>query len=103
MTAYHTASQKARTRYDQVARYVRFQPDIECDSEIEWEHTPLKVEAVGQELHVTGISYKTRIDEDLSPYAGLYFCKLLPPERAMEWIYVDYVRRNAALRGQTDS
>ncbi|RUS70826.1 hypothetical protein EGW08_021409 [Elysia chlorotica] len=94
-TAYHTASKKAQTRFDQVNRYVRFLPDIVMDSEIEWEHTPLKVEVVGHELHVTGISYKTINDENLSPYAGLYFCKLLPPERAMEWIYVDYIRRNA--------
>lgn len=97
MTAYHTASQKAQTRFDQIKRYVRFQPDIEVDSEIEWETTPLAVETIGHELHVTGISYRTRNSEDLSQYAGLYFCKLLPPERAMEWIYVDFVRRNAAL------
>ncbi|KAK3781461.1 hypothetical protein RRG08_019086 [Elysia crispata] len=94
-TAYHTASKKARIRFDHVDRYVSFQPDIVKDSEIEWEHTPLKVEVVGHELQVTGISYKTINDENLSPYAGLYFCKLLPPERAMEWIYVDYIRRNA--------
>ncbi|GFR88820.1 hypothetical protein ElyMa_002527400 [Elysia marginata] len=103
MTAYHTASERARTRFDQVERYVRFQPDIVVDSEIEWESTPLQVETIGRELHVTGISYKTRNDENLSQYAGLYFCKLLPPERAMEWIYVDFIRRNAARSGHTSS
>ncbi|GFO17496.1 titin [Plakobranchus ocellatus] len=99
LTAYHSASEEARNRFDQVARSVIFLPDIVTDSEAVWKNTPLKVDMVGHETHVTSVSYKTRNEEGSDPYAGLYFCKLLPPERALEWIYVDSIRRNVASPG----
>ncbi|BFZ04862.1 hypothetical protein BsWGS_07901 [Bradybaena similaris] len=96
MTAYHTASEAARIRYDNHHRGVIFEPDIVTDSEVLWETTRLKLETVSRVLHVTSISYKTANDLSLSQYAGLFFCKLLPPDRALEWIYVDSLRRSVS-------
>uniref|UniRef100_A0A0B6Z683 Uncharacterized protein n=1 Tax=Arion vulgaris TaxID=1028688 RepID=A0A0B6Z683_9EUPU len=94
MTAYHSASERARNRYNNYHRGVIFEPDIVTDSEALWESTRLKLDTVDHVLHVTSISYQTANDQALSPYDGLFFCKLLAPDRALEWIYVDSLRRS---------
>ncbi|XP_059154584.1 uncharacterized protein LOC131940024 [Physella acuta] len=94
VTAYNTASDTARQRYDRYRRGAIFEPDIVTDSEVLWQTTKLKVETKGTELYVTSIAFKTPHTENLGPEDGLFFCKLLPPDRALEWIYVDSLRRS---------
>ncbi|CAL1535766.1 unnamed protein product [Lymnaea stagnalis] len=93
MTAYHTASERARNRYDNYHRGVLFEPDVIVDSEELWETTRLELVTKATTLHVTSTSYRTPNDETLGLLSGLFFCKLLPPDRALEWIYVDSLRR----------
>ncbi|KAK0053471.1 hypothetical protein Bpfe_017169 [Biomphalaria pfeifferi] len=94
MTAYHTATERARIRFDGYHRGVIFQPDIVTNSEALWESTHLKFNVHASKLYVTSIAYKTPMDDDLGVESGLFFCKLLPPDRAMEWIYVDSISRD---------
>ncbi|XP_012943546.1 uncharacterized protein LOC106014029 [Aplysia californica] len=96
MTAYHAATERARQRYDNYHRGIVFLPDVVTDSSVLWETMRLRVETRDSELQVTSISYKTDNDMSQSQYSGLFFCKLLPPDKALEWIYVDSLRRNMA-------
>lgn len=98
MTAYHTASEKARHRFDKYKRSVLFAPDVVTNSEALWEKTRLKITMEPGAIHVTSIAYKTLPDDSQTLYSGLFFCKLLPPDRALEWIYVDALRRNLPLK-----
>ena len=46
----------------------------------------------GEVLIVQSIQLKTNVTYPISIFAGMHFCKLLTPARAMEWIYVDSLR-----------
>ncbi|KAH9503336.1 hypothetical protein Btru_072766 [Bulinus truncatus] len=93
MTAYHTASDRARSRYDNYHRGAIFEPDIEASSEEAWDGSRLNFNMYGSTLYVSSSVYKTPLNEDLERNNGLFYCKLLPPDRALEWIYVDSIRR----------
>ena len=93
MTAYHKSNKLARKRFDRKHRGVIFHDDLLTQSDKSWEESPLRVSTQGHELHVTGVSYKTPNSAALGERAGLFYCKMLPPDRAMEWIYVDSLRR----------
>lgn len=43
----------------------------------------------GEILIVQSIQLKTNVTYPIDIFAGMHFCKLLTPARAMEWIYVD--------------
>lgn len=46
----------------------------------------------GEILIVQSIQLKTNVTYPIGIFAGMHFCKLLTPARAMEWIYVDSLR-----------
>ena len=46
----------------------------------------------GEILLVQSIQLKTNVTYPIGIFAGMHFCKLLTPARAMEWIYVDSLR-----------
>ncbi len=94
LTAYNTASETARRRYDNKHRGVIFHTDMLVQSDLAWELSQLVVDVQQHELHVTAISYLTPNSEQFGERAGLYYCKILPPDRALQWIYVDSLRRD---------
>ncbi|XP_041367374.1 uncharacterized protein LOC121381987 [Gigantopelta aegis] len=98
MTAYHKSHKLAQDRFDRKHRGVIFHDDLLTQSDKAWEGSRLLVDTVGHELHVTGVSYKTPNSAALGKRAGLFYCKMLPPDRAMEWIYVDSLRRNMPVK-----
>ena len=48
--------------------------------------------AGGQVLELSSVQLKTPVDYLIGIFAGIHYCKLLSPARAMEWIYVDSLR-----------
>ncbi|XP_046546165.1 uncharacterized protein LOC124256236 [Haliotis rubra] len=94
LTAYNKASETARRRFDNRHKGIIFHTDMLVQSDLAWKLTQLMVEIKEHELHVTAISYMTPNLETLGERAGLYYCKILPPDRAIEWIYVDSLRSN---------
>ena len=51
----------------------------------------------GEILLVQSIQLKTNVTYPIGIFAGMHFCKLLTPARAMEWIYVDSLRAHYTL------
>ncbi len=51
----------------------------------------------GQTLVVQSIQLKTPVTYKIELFAGMHYCKLLSPARAMEWIYVDGLRQYYSL------
>lgn len=46
----------------------------------------------GEVLIIQSIQMKTTVKYPIGIFAGMHYCKLLTPARAMEWIYVDSLR-----------
>ena len=60
--------------------------------------TEAKNSTGGAMLEVQSIMMKTPTDFRIKPSAGMHYCKLLSPARAMEWIYVDSLRKYYSLK-----
>ncbi|XP_050410340.1 uncharacterized protein LOC126824929 [Patella vulgata] len=89
LTAYHMASAMARERYDNYHKGIIFHDDLLMQSDAAWEQSQLLVETIEHELHVTAPNYQTPVSDVLGEWNGIFFCKLLPLDKALEWIYVD--------------
>ena len=95
VTALSMASQKVLERYNARHLGAIFHDDIEVNTLTEWEQSELRVESLLYEQHITSFVYRTETEavngevEEGEAGGGLYFCRLLPPSRALEWIYVD--------------
>ena len=60
--------------------------------------TETKNSTGGAVLEVQSIMLKTPTDFHIKPSAGMHYCKLLSPARAMEWIYVDSLRKYYSIK-----
>ncbi|XP_067683462.1 uncharacterized protein [Haliotis asinina] len=95
--ALNSSSSVARTRYQKRAvRKFVFKDDIKFSTGIQWVGWNLDLKETANALEVTSASLVTAADAFISSFAGMYYCKLLAPYRAMEWIYVDSLRRNTS-------
>ena len=47
----------------------------------------------GETMEVQSVMLQTRTDYSIKSAAGMHYCKLLSPARAMKWIYVDGLRK----------
>ncbi|XP_033752396.1 uncharacterized protein LOC117336125 [Pecten maximus] len=81
---YHSAQNITRKRFDRTHSGIVFHEDIVARSKSEWERQQLLVEQRGKVLHVTSVSWTSPMKSE-----GIVYCKLLPPPRITEWIYVD--------------
>ena len=72
-------------RYKLRGQPVNFFADGNVSSEIEWLAKRLTLEYTNEGLNVTSIAYR-----DAS--SGKFYCKLLSPYRALEFIYLDSMR-----------
>ncbi|XP_060068236.1 uncharacterized protein LOC132548391 [Ylistrum balloti] len=81
---YHSAQNITRKRFDRTHTGIVFHEDIVARSKSEWEQQQLLVEQRGKVLHVTSVSWTSPTSTE-----GIFYCKLLPPPRITEWIYVE--------------
>lgn len=95
VTALSMASGKARERYYAQHLGAIFHDDIVVKTLTEWEQSELRIESLLHEQHITSFVYQTETEtvngevQEGEAGGGLYFCRLLPPTRVLEWIYVD--------------
>ena len=47
----------------------------------------------GEIVTIQSIQMKTAVTYSIGIFAGMHYCKLLSPSRAMEWLYMDGLRR----------
>ncbi|XP_067654544.1 uncharacterized protein [Haliotis asinina] len=95
--ALSSSSSVAKTRYQKRAvRKLVFKDDVQLSHGIQWAGQTLDLKETANALEVTSASLITAADYTTPSFAGMYFCKLLAPYRAMEWIYVDSLRRNTS-------
>ncbi|KAK6192620.1 hypothetical protein SNE40_004062 [Patella caerulea] len=99
LTAYHMASAMARERYDNYHKGIIFHDDLLMQSDAAWEQSQLLVETIEHELHVTAPNYQTPVSDFLGEWNGIFFCKLLPLDKALEWIYVDSLQNKNQNQG----
>lgn len=86
-------STEVRERFLRRGRQLEFASDKIVASGLQW--LPARVEFKNQNdtrhTVVTSVGMKTKLDAPLG-LAGMHYCKLLSPTRAMEWILVDGLR-----------
>lgn len=63
-----------------------------------WSIEALKIDSSGDDAIVTSWASKYSTANPIPLVSGLHFCKLLSPARAMEWIYVDGLRKHNSLK-----
>ena len=69
-----------------------------------WIYLPMKykqmTDSAGREvLQIRGVQLTTDVDYLIKIFAGMHYCKLLSPAKAMEWVYVDGLRAHLSLSG----
>ena len=63
-----------------------------------WSYEALSIDTSGKEAIVTSWASKFDTKNPIPLVSGLHFCKLLSPGRAIEWIYIDGLRKNHSLQ-----
>ncbi|XP_076115666.1 uncharacterized protein LOC143083281 [Mytilus galloprovincialis] len=81
--AYNRSAEKIRKRFDKRNPGILFHEDIIIPTESSWNEKNILVTKQNSVLHVTSHAYITENNNA----DGHIFCTLLPPIRAMEWIY----------------
>ncbi|XP_070568933.1 uncharacterized protein [Ptychodera flava] len=88
-----TSSQQARDRYHDRGKPMVFQPDFMAQNGSQWLQRNLTfVETTNGTTEVTSSALVSDPDFPMKKFAGMHYCKLLSPYRAMEWIYTDSLR-----------
>ncbi|XP_021370099.1 uncharacterized protein LOC110461120 isoform X2 [Mizuhopecten yessoensis] len=87
------ASPLAVTRYGKKGRPIIYEQDVALPSTQQWFLQELLYEDDRDGVHVTSESYHVPYNSAKASTSGIFFCKLLAPYRAMEWIYVDGLRK----------
>ncbi|XP_050408424.1 uncharacterized protein LOC126823559 [Patella vulgata] len=98
--AMKTSSQVAVRRYQsRRGRAMLFAPDVAYGTGFQWVASGLKWVETTTSVTVTSTALLTKVDAFPAAFAGMHYCKLLSPYRAMEWIYVDSLRHKAQKSG----
>ncbi|XP_067654983.1 uncharacterized protein [Haliotis asinina] len=93
--AVSSSSLQAQHRYrTRAVRPVVLKNDTSMKTGMEWLPSKLQLTQTDHALEVTSPSLITPVDFIISSLAGVFYCKLLSPYRAMEWIYVDSLRNH---------
>ncbi|XP_065181522.1 uncharacterized protein LOC135812120 [Sycon ciliatum] len=99
--AYEQAVGKAnavnKARFLKYGQRLRMAPDKVTSIFPIWSIEPLQIDTSGTEALVTAWASKYSTQNPIPLVAGLHFCKLLSPARAMEWVYVDSLRKSHSL------
>ena len=98
------AGSKTYQRYVTYGEYMTMGPDIgPYNNGPEWTwnalaYTEAKNSTGGAVLKVQSVVLKTPTDYFIKAAAGMHYCKLLSPARAMEWMYVDGLRKYYSIK-----
>ncbi|XP_061183326.1 uncharacterized protein LOC133191597 [Saccostrea echinata] len=92
LEAFQNSSDVARERFSKRGRQIYLDEDQIVESSVQWQATQLRLSDGSDGLHVSSIKYKLPFDPIQESKSGLFYCALLSPFRAMEWIYVDSMR-----------
>lgn len=75
---------------------ITFNDDVISDSILSWATSSLGLEyGDNGALTVTSYAFVVGPDEQRGKMAGTYHCKLISPYRAMEWFYIDSLKRKS--------
>ncbi|KAK3105881.1 hypothetical protein FSP39_007723 [Pinctada imbricata] len=74
------------TRYKLRGRAMNLYDDLNVQTEDEWLLKQLQLEEYNEGLNVTSVRYMNETD-------GEFYCKLMAPYRALEWVYLDSYQR----------
>ena len=86
-------SESSRERYEDKGWQVRFEDDLTHRTGATWSASGLEFEENSDERTLTIRSSRlTTSSEGWSLFAGMHYCKLLSPARALEWMMVDSLR-----------
>uniref|UniRef100_A0A2C9L2H0 Alpha/beta hydrolase fold-5 domain-containing protein n=1 Tax=Biomphalaria glabrata TaxID=6526 RepID=A0A2C9L2H0_BIOGL len=88
--AYLNSRSEAQQRYKSKGRPLTFQDDVTYKSGFEWAENPLKLVEDDSGLHVQSVALRVSLHSPVFP--GDFYCKVISPYRAMEWINVDSLR-----------
>ncbi|XP_035828815.1 uncharacterized protein LOC101861622 [Aplysia californica] len=91
--AFDASTPDAKRRYQASNRPIILADDICTDNGFSWSTQPLKLVEKDDGLHVQSVAMKVSTRSILFP--GVFYCKLLSPYRAMEWMNVDSLREEA--------
>lgn len=92
LEAFYNSSSVARERYSRKGRQLILEEDILTSNELAWLVSQLKLVELSDGLHVQSQRYETTYKPSQKDSSGFFYCSLLSPFRAMEWIYVDSLR-----------
>ncbi|XP_033727396.1 uncharacterized protein LOC117316744 [Pecten maximus] len=87
------SSALAVSRFGKKGRPVIAEQDVVTPSAQTWLLQELLYDDDVDGVHVTSESFHVPYKSSQASTSGLYYCKLLAPYRAMEWIYVDGLRK----------
>eukprot|EP01063_Lacrimia_lanifica_P013326 TRINITY_DN19960_c0_g1_i1.p1 TRINITY_DN19960_c0_g1~~TRINITY_DN19960_c0_g1_i1.p1 ORF type:complete len:544 (+),score=199.89 TRINITY_DN19960_c0_g1_i1:54-1685(+) len=94
------AGETARARYERIGQPLEMGEDIFLSNVGPvWIYNSLKYEEAADrsKVVVRAPSSHTPVDYPIKSAAGYHYCKVLSPARAMEWIYIDGLRRKGGL------
>ncbi|KAK3101187.1 hypothetical protein FSP39_001620 [Pinctada imbricata] len=83
------SSKEAISRFQKSGRKITFLNDTQTSSGPQWLAGNLNLKYSSSGMVVQSVVLKTNLDVILPSFAGQYYCKLLSPFRAMEFIYLD--------------
>lgn len=101
--ALNTSSARSRQRYNHIGEPYVFGNDVGPYSESSWVHSSLSYQSIKNnvtgdtEVQVQAPMLKTPLMYKTPSAAGMHYCKLLSPSRALEWIYVDSIRLHGSI------
>eukprot|EP00057_Strongylocentrotus_purpuratus_P029501 XP_011683975.1 PREDICTED: uncharacterized protein LOC105447513 [Strongylocentrotus purpuratus] len=91
--AYNAAPERVQSRYDSRGKQMVFRDDVNTSTGSQWvsSHVEYETQSDGS-LEVTSGALYTNVTFPVASLAGMYYCKLMSPYRALEWMYVDSLR-----------
>ncbi|ESO97510.1 hypothetical protein LOTGIDRAFT_228186 [Lottia gigantea] len=98
--ALRNSSKLAVKRFqDRKARAMKFAKDQVFSTGIQWVLSSASWKETTSDVTFQSTALVSKVDAFPAAFAGMHYCKLLSPYRAMEWIYVDSLRKKAHSKG----
>ena len=91
-TALQYSTIDAKRRYQAAKRPIVLEDDINSDDIHWWARQSLGLDERDDGLHIQSVSIHDT--QPVSNHSQRFFCKMLSPYRAMEWINVDSLRKH---------
>ena len=88
--ALNSSTSEARERYNSRGRPIIFECDIVSDLGPWWALTPLQYKEDKGGLHVQAVALNRPLSSSTS--RGNFYCKVMPPYRALEWVILDSLK-----------